>query len=96
MSITRASAPQPHRSQPQGHTRIVLDASLEARSAIVYAALIILLAVSPIFFMGEPSGAFFKPLAISYGLAIIASMVVTLTVIPALCLMFVRNEIRQS
>src|SRR4051812_4092105 len=72
--------------------RVVLDASHEARSAIVYAALITLLAVSPIFFMGGTTGAFFKPLAVSYGLAIIASMVVTLTVVPALCLMFVRNE----
>ena len=72
--------------------RVVLDASHEARSAIVYAALIVLLAVAPIYFMGGTSGAFFKPLAVSYGLAIIASMVVTLTVVPALCLMFVRNE----
>ena len=72
--------------------RVVLDASHEARSAIVYAALIVLLAVAPIFFMNGTTGAFFRPLAISYGLAIIASMVVTLTVVPALCLMFVRNE----
>jgi Cu/Ag efflux pump CusA len=72
--------------------KVVLDASHEARSAIVYAALIVLLAVSPIFFMGGTTGAFFKPLAIAYGLAIISSMIVTLTVVPALCLMFVRNE----
>jgi CzcA family heavy metal efflux pump len=72
--------------------KIVLSASHEARGAIVYAALIVLLAVAPIYFMGGTSGAFFKPLAISYGLAIIASMVVTLTVVPALCLMFARNE----
>ena len=43
--------------------RVILDASHEARSAIVYAALIVLLAVSPIFFMGGTSGAFFRPLA---------------------------------
>jgi CzcA family heavy metal efflux pump len=72
--------------------RTILDASHEARSAIVYAAIIVLLAVAPIFFMGGTSGAFFRPLAIAYGLAIVASMVVTLTVVPALCLMFVRNE----
>jgi CzcA family heavy metal efflux pump len=72
--------------------RVILDASHEARSAIVYAALIVLLTVAPIFFMSGTSGAFFRPLAISYGLAVIASMVVTLTVVPALCLMFVRNE----
>src|SRR3954470_7152931 len=76
----------------KGTARVILDASQEERSAIVYAALITLLAVAPIFFMGGTTGAFFKPLAVSYGLAIITSMVVTLTVVPALCLMFVRNE----
>src|SRR3954451_23834732 len=76
----------------KGTARVILDASQEARSAIVYAALITLLAVAPIFFMGGTTGAFFKPLAVSYGLAIITLMVVTLTVVPALCLMFVRNE----
>ena len=52
--------------------------------AIVYATLIIVLAVIPIFFITGVSGAFFKPLALSYGLAVLASMVVALTVTPAL------------
>jgi CzcA family heavy metal efflux pump len=68
--------------------RIILEASHEARSAIIYAALIVLLAVTPILLMNGSSGAFFKPLAISYSLAIIASMAVALTVTPALCLFF--------
>ena len=68
--------------------RMIVDASHEARSAIVYAALIMLLVVAPIYFIGGTFGAYFRPLAISYSLAIIASMVVTLTVVPALCLMF--------
>ena len=44
---------------------IILQASLEIRSAIVYATLIIVLAVTPVFFMGGLSGAFFEPLALS-------------------------------
>src|SRR4029079_16466637 len=67
--------------------RMIVDASHEARSAIVYAALIMLLVVAPIYFIGGTFGSYFRPLAISYSLAIIASMVVTLTVVPALCLM---------
>jgi Cu/Ag efflux pump CusA len=48
--------------------------------------LIIVLAVAPVLFMGGLSGAFFVPLALSYSLALLASMVVALTVTPALCL----------
>ncbi|MDQ2941434.1 MAG: efflux RND transporter permease subunit, partial [Chloroflexota bacterium] len=65
---------------------IVLEASLEVRSAIVYATLIMVLAVSPIFFLQGLTGSFFQPLAVSYGLAVLASLVVALTVTPALSL----------
>ncbi|MFQ6029783.1 MAG: efflux RND transporter permease subunit, partial [Dehalococcoidia bacterium] len=64
--------------------RIVLDASLEVRSAIIFATLIEVVALLPVFFMEGLSGAFFKPLALSYVLAILASMLVALTVTPAL------------
>jgi CzcA family heavy metal efflux pump len=67
--------------------RVVLDASLEVRSAIVYATLIIVLAVLPVFFLGGVSGSFFRPLAVSYALALLASMIVALTLTPALCLL---------
>jgi CzcA family heavy metal efflux pump len=63
---------------------IILDASLEVRRAIVYATLIIVLAVVPVLFVTGLSGAFFKPLVQSYGLAVLASLVVALTVTPAL------------
>ena len=66
---------------------VVLDASLEVRRAIVYATLIIVLAVMPVFFITSVSGAFFRPLVTSYGLAVLASMAVALTVTPALALL---------
>jgi Cu/Ag efflux pump CusA len=65
----------------------VLEASLEVRRAIVYATLIIVLAVMPVFFITSVSGAFFRPLVTSYGLAVLASMAVALTVTPALALL---------
>jgi CzcA family heavy metal efflux pump len=72
---------------------IVYDTTLETRGATVYATLIILLAVTPIFFMGGVSGAFFAPLALSYLLAVVASTVVALTVTPALSLMLRREAL---
>jgi Cu/Ag efflux pump CusA len=71
--------------------RIILEASLEVRSAIIYATMIEVMALVPVFFMEGLSGAFFRPLAYSYALAILASMVVALTVTPALGLILLRN-----
>ncbi|MDQ4029385.1 MAG: efflux RND transporter permease subunit [Actinomycetota bacterium] len=71
--------------------RIILDASLEVRSAIVYATLIEVVAIAPVFFLGGLSGSFFRPLAFSYALALGVSMVVALTVTPALSLILLRK-----
>jgi CzcA family heavy metal efflux pump len=71
--------------------RVILEASLEVRSAIVYATLIEVVAIVPIFTLEGLSGSFFRPLALSYSLALLASMVVALTVTPALSLIFFRS-----
>ena len=73
---------------------IVYEAALESRSVAIYTTLIVILAVVPIFFMGGVSGAFFQPLALSYVLALLASMVVALTVTPALSLMLRKEPSR--
>ena len=65
---------------------VILEASLEVRSPIVYATLIIVAAAVPVFLLPGLTGSFFRPLAVSYTLAIVASMVVALTVTPALAL----------
>ena len=72
--------------------RIILEASLEVRQAIIHATLIDAVVLIPIFFIGGLSGAFFQPLAVGYGLAVLASMFVALTVTPALCLILLTER----
>ena len=72
---------------PRSAFRVVLDASLEVRSAVVYGSLIVVLVLAPVFFLEGLAGSFFRPLALSYVLAIAASLAVALTVTPALSLM---------
>ncbi len=77
---------------PQPAYQVVLDASLEVRSSVVYASLIVTLVFLPIFFLGGLAGSFFRPLAMSYILAILASLFTALTVTPALSLMLLSHR----
>jgi len=61
------------------------------RSPILFATLIILLAVLPGFFRQGLAGPFFQPLAVSYVLAVLASLAVALLVTPALSLTLLAN-----
>jgi CzcA family heavy metal efflux pump len=70
---------------------IILEASLEVRRPIVFATLIVVAAVMPVLFLQGLSGAFFKPLVMAYVLAILASLLVAVTVTPALGLILLRN-----
>ena len=75
---------------------VILNASLEVRGAIVYATLIEVVAVIPIFFLEGLSGAFFRPLVTSYAIALLVSMAVALTVTPALALIFLHRSRLES
>lgn len=72
-------------------TSIILDASVEVRSAIINASLIEMTALVPVFFMQGLSGAFFRPLAQAYVVATLVSPLVALTVTPALILILLDN-----
>jgi CzcA family heavy metal efflux pump len=70
---------------------LVLAASLEVRVAIFYATLINIVAVIPVMLVGGLTGDFFRPLAFAYGIAVLASMLVALTVTPAMGLVLLAD-----
>jgi len=83
----------------QSTASIILEASLEVRGAIVYASLIEISALLPVFFLQGLSGAFFQPLATAYVVAGLVSPFIALTVTPAMVLILLSNapiEHRQS
>ncbi|MFN7971989.1 MAG: efflux RND transporter permease subunit [Acidobacteriota bacterium] len=72
--------------------RIVLDASLEVRTAVVYATFVVVLVFVPVLTLSGLQGRLFAPLGIAYILAILASLGVALTVTPALSLLLLRRS----
>ena len=67
--------------------QVVLDASIEVRSAVVYATFAVILVFLPVLNMSGLAGRIFGPLGVAYIWAILASLVVALTVTPALCML---------
>lgn len=72
---------------PQSAIRVVFDASIEVRSAVVYGSFTVMLVIMPVFFLEGLAGSFFRPLALAYVLAIFASLIVALTITPAMSLL---------
>lgn len=85
-NIVRRLRENERAGRPRSAFAVVCEASLEVRSAVVFATASVALVFAPLLGMGGLSGRFFSPLAQSYLLAIGASLLVALTVTPALCL----------
>jgi CzcA family heavy metal efflux pump len=75
-------------ADPLPTSQVILDASLEVRGAVVYATFAVILVFVPVVLLPGLAGRFFAPLGLAYVLAILASLVVALTVTPALCSLF--------
>lgn len=78
--------------RPKSPFSVVLAASIEIRSAVIYATLIIALTIMPVFFLEGLAGSFFRPLAAAYILAILASLFVALTITPAMSLLLLPHS----
>ncbi len=81
--------------QPRSAAAVVLDASLEVRGSVVYATFVVALVFIPVLTLTGVQGALFRPLGLAYVLAILASLLVALTVTPALALILLGRSGRR-
>jgi CzcA family heavy metal efflux pump len=79
-------------ARPRSALSVVLSASLEVRTAVVYATFIVVLVFVPVFFMSGLQGRLFAPLGYAYVLAVLASLATAVTVTPALSLLLLAKR----
>ncbi|MBA4299918.1 MAG: CusA/CzcA family heavy metal efflux RND transporter, partial [Cyclobacterium sp.] len=72
--------------------QIVKDASMEIRSSIIIATLIIIVSFVPLFFLSGMEGRLLQPLGIAFITSVLTSLVVAVTVTPVLCSYLLRDE----
>lgn len=83
------------RAAPPGTDRraVILDASMEVRRPVLLATAVAGLVFLPVVALPGLQGSFFAPLAVAFLLAVFASLLLALTLVPALCLVLLRTAL---
>jgi CzcA family heavy metal efflux pump len=71
---------------------IVRDASVEIRSSIIIATLIIIVSFIPLFFLSGMEGRLLQPLGIAFITSVLTSLIVAVTVTPVLCSYLLKSD----
>jgi CzcA family heavy metal efflux pump len=79
-------------ASPLPRMDVIRDASLEVRGPVIYATLVVIAVFLPELFTSSVQGHFVGPLALSFILAVTASLLVAMTATPALCALFFRDR----
>jgi len=82
--------------QPLPVHTVVFNASMEVRSSVVYATIIVVLVFVPLLTLGGVAGKLFAPLGLAYIAAISASLIIALTLTPALCYLLLGNAVLEA
>jgi len=85
-----SAKPEPERKPA---VQVIFEASNEIRPAMVLATIIIVVVFVPLLFLQGLEGRFFRPLGITYIISILASLIVALTLTPALCRFLLRGRL---
>ena len=80
------------KEKPESPFKVIVNASMEVRHSIIYATLIVIIAFSPLLFLPGIAGRLFEPLGLAYIYALGASLLVALTITPALCAILLSRE----
>ena len=80
---------------PLNVLEIIKDAAAEVDRPLFYAVAVIVVSFLPIYVLSGPSGTLFKPMADTMIFALVGSLIVTLTLLPVLCAVFMRSGVRE-
>lgn len=76
---------------PRPLLTVMLDASLEIRAPVLYATIVVVLVFLPVFALSGVQGRLLAPMASAFVLSVLASLLVALTVTPALCALLLQK-----